>query len=70
MIAEKNRFDTLVVQSGEKPCPLTKALRVPIYTSSTFVYGSLDELMKGRYFYTRIQNPTLEVLILGGDASL
>ena len=59
---EEGRIDTKLVHSGEKPCPLTRALRVPVYMTSTFVYENFDELMKGRYFYTRIQNPTLEVL--------
>ena len=73
---EEDRIDTKLVHSGEKPCPLTRALRVPVYMTSTFVYENFDELMKGRYFYTRIQNPTLEVLeeklaeIEGGERAL
>ncbi|MGM0420070.1 MAG: methionine gamma-lyase [Bacillota bacterium] len=62
------KFNTQAVHAGEKPCPETGALRVPIYQSSTFVFDNCEQ--GGRrfageepgYIYTRLGNPTQSAL--------
>src|SRR5919201_1673705 len=50
-------FSTLALHSGQDPEPLTGAVSVPIYATSTYVQ---DELGKPRlgYEYARVTNPT------------
>nr|MDO8100782.1 PLP-dependent aspartate aminotransferase family protein [Candidatus Njordarchaeota archaeon] len=73
---EESRFNTKAVHSGEAPDPTTHAHRVPIYQTSTFVYENPDQLVRGRYFYTRTSNPTIDALeekvaaLEGGEAAL
>lgn len=61
-------FSTKSVHSGEKLCPLTGSITIPIYQTSNFGFTDLDGLRrvfadhsKG-YFYTRYSNPTLEAV--------
>jgi methionine-gamma-lyase len=62
MREDEERFDTKAVHSGESPDPATRAHRIPIYQTSTFVYETIDKLVSGKYFYTRDGNPTIAAL--------
>jgi methionine-gamma-lyase len=73
---EEARFNTKAVHSGEKPCPVTRAHRIPIYQTSTFVYENIDKFVSGRFHYTRTSNPTIVALeekvaaLEGGEAAI
>lgn len=54
------RFDTKAIHSGQEPDPLTGAVNVPIYMTSTYVQSS-PGVTKG-YDYSRTVNPTRSVL--------
>jgi len=64
----KYRFDTLALHGGQKPDPATGARAVPIYQTTSFQFKDTDHA--GRLFalqefgniYTRIMNPTTDVL--------
>jgi len=62
------KFDTLQVHAGQRPDPTTGARAVPIYQSSSFVFKSTEHARALLNFeeegntYTRIGNPTSEVL--------
>ncbi|ALS26587.1 O-acetylhomoserine aminocarboxypropyltransferase [Paenibacillus sp. 32O-W] len=66
--AKKWRFDTLQVHAGQEADPTTGARAVPIYQSSSFVFKSTELARAILNFeelgntYTRISNPTNEVL--------
>ncbi len=62
MKEDENGFNTKAVHSGESPDPATRAHRIPIYQTSTFVYETIDKLVSGKYFYTRTSNPTIAAL--------
>ena len=71
MSAEKNgqyHFDTLQVHAGQAPAPGTNARAVPIYQTSSYTFEDADHgarlfaLEEFGNIYTRIQNPTTEVL--------
>jgi cystathionine beta-lyase/cystathionine gamma-synthase len=49
-------FATRAIHSGQEPDPLTGAVNVPIYLSSTYVQQGIGE-HKG-YEYSRVSNPT------------
>lgn len=57
-------FDTLTIHAGAQPDPATGARSVPIYLSTSFVFGSSDRaaalfnMERGGHVYTRISNPT------------
>src|SRR5258706_13898119 len=56
---KKNRqpgFATRAIHSGQEPDPLTGAVTVPIYPTSTYVQQGIGE-NKG-YEYSRVSNPT------------
>lgn len=54
------RFDTKAIHAGQDPDPLTGAVSVPIYQTSTYVQ---DELGKHKgYEYARTKNPTRSAL--------
>src|SRR6202162_6487219 len=55
---KKNRggFATRAIHDGQQPDPLTGAVNVPIYLSSTYVQQGIGE-NKG-YEYSRVSNPT------------
>src|SRR6266849_5206937 len=61
-------FDTRSLHAGYKPDPTTKARAVPIYQSTSYVFddtadaASLFALQKFGNIYTRIMNPTTDVL--------
>ncbi|HKV90552.1 MAG TPA: PLP-dependent aspartate aminotransferase family protein [Thermoplasmata archaeon] len=54
------RFDTRLIHAGQPPDPLTGAVNVPIYLSSTFAQSAPNR-HKG-YVYSRSANPTRSVL--------
>ena len=58
---ESRGFSTTCVHAGQYPEPLTGAVTVPIYATSTYVQ---DELGKPRlgYEYARVTNPTRDRL--------
>jgi cystathionine gamma-synthase len=53
-------FETLAIHDGQTPEPLTGAVSVPVYQTSTFGRESLDS--RPDYFYSRIGNPTRSAL--------
>jgi cystathionine beta-lyase/cystathionine gamma-synthase len=60
---KKNRqagFATRAIHDGQQPDPLTGAVNVPIYLSSTYVQQGIGE-HKG-YEYSRVSNPTRDRL--------
>src|SRR6266851_5753320 len=75
-------FATLAVHAGQVADPATKARAVPIYQSTSYVFDNADHA--GRLFalqefgniYSRIMNPTVDVLekriaaLEGGAAGL
>ncbi len=65
---ESSGFFTKAIHAGQEPDPLTGAISVPIYQSSTFVF---DNTAQGAarfagtedgYIYTRLGNPTTRAL--------
>jgi cystathionine beta-lyase/cystathionine gamma-synthase len=52
----KKGFATLAIHAGQEPDPLTGAVTVPIYPTSTYVQQGIGE-NKG-YEYSRVTNPT------------
>lgn len=75
-------LDTLALHAGQQPDPTTGARAVPIYQTTSYVFRSVEHaasLFALREFgniYTRIMNPTTEVLekrlaeMEGGSAAL
>lgn len=66
---EKNYgFDTLSIHAGHKPDPATGAVVVPIYQTTSYVFrdtehaAKLFSLEEEGNIYTRIMNPTTDVL--------
>jgi cystathionine beta-lyase/cystathionine gamma-synthase len=53
---KKPGFATLAIHAGQEPDPLTGAVTVPIYATSTYVQQGIGE-NKG-YEYSRVTNPT------------
>lgn len=53
---KKPGFATLAIHAGQEPDPLTGAVTVPIYPTSTYVQQGIGE-NKG-YEYSRVTNPT------------
>jgi O-acetylhomoserine (thiol)-lyase len=76
------KFDTLCVHAGQTPDPVTHSRGVPVHRTSSYVFDStahaadLFSLREMGNIYTRIQNPTQEVLerrlaaLEGGAAAL
>ena len=68
MSEQSMKRDTLCLHGGQEPDPTTNARAVPIYQSTSFVFNDTDHA--GRLFglqefgniYTRIMNPTTDVL--------
>lgn len=62
------RFDTLAVHGGQQPDPTTLARAVPIYQTTSYLFTDADHaarlfaLEEFGNIYTRIMNPTVEVL--------
>lgn len=66
--ASNYRFDTLQLHAGQAPDPTTGSRAVPIYQTSSYVFKDSDHaanlfaLKEFGNIYTRIQNPTTDVL--------
>ena len=58
---EKRGFSTTCVHAGQYPEPLTGAVTVPIYATSTYVQEELGKPRLG-YEYARVTNPTRDRL--------
>jgi len=62
------KLETLAIHAGYQPEPTTKAVAVPIYQTVSYAFDSAEHgaalfnLEVDGYRYTRIQNPTTEVL--------
>lgn len=82
-MAKKNlKFDTLQVHAGQAPDPVTGSRAVPIYQTTSYVFrdaehaANLFALKEAGNIYTRIMNPTTDVLeqriaaLEGGVAAL
>jgi O-acetylhomoserine (thiol)-lyase len=75
-------FDTLQLHAGQSPDPTTGSRAVPIYQTSSYVFHSAEHaenlfaLKESGNIYTRIMNPTTDVLekrvaaLEGGAAAL
>lgn len=50
-------FSTIAIHAGQEPEPLTGAVSVPIYATSTYVQDELGKPRQG-YEYARVTNPT------------
>ena len=62
------KFETLALHAGQKPDPTTKSRAVPIYQTTSYVFDDtghaarLFGLQEFGNIYTRIMNPTTDVL--------
>jgi OAH/OAS sulfhydrylase len=62
------RFETLQVHAGQEPAPGTNARAVPIYQTTSYTFDDADHgarlfaLEQSGNIYTRIMNPTTDVL--------
>jgi O-acetylhomoserine (thiol)-lyase len=80
--AKSRRFETLAVHGGQEPDPTTTSRGVPVYRTSSYVFPSTERaanlfaLKELGNIYSRIQNPTQDVLeqrvtlLEGGAASV
>ena len=60
---DKLQFDTQQGRAGEDPYPTASgSLRIPLYSTKSFAYSSLSELLENHYSYSRTENPTLYAL--------
>ncbi|ARJ05613.1 bifunctional o-acetylhomoserine/o-acetylserine sulfhydrylase [Humibacter sp. BT305] len=76
------KFETKQIHSGAQPDPVTNARATPIYQTTSYVFNSADHaknlfaLAEFGNIYTRIQNPTQDVVeqrvaaLEGGTAAL
>jgi O-acetylhomoserine (thiol)-lyase len=68
MPAPRHKFDTLKVRAGYQPKDHQNAIAVPIYQTASFDLGStarVDRLLsfqEAGWLYTRVANPTVDVL--------
>ncbi|KQT74321.1 bifunctional o-acetylhomoserine/o-acetylserine sulfhydrylase [Microbacterium sp. Leaf436] len=69
MSASENwRFETKQIHTGAQPDPVTKARATPIYQTTSYVFDNADHaanlfsLAEFGNIYTRIQNPTQDVV--------
>jgi O-acetylhomoserine (thiol)-lyase len=77
-----SRIHTLCLHAGQKPDPITKSRAVPIYQTTAYVFDSVEhaanlfDLKEPGNIYSRIMNPTVDVLeqrlaaLEGGSAAL
>lgn len=62
------KLETLCLHGGQQPDPTTNARAVPLYRTASYVFDSAEHatnlfaLKELGYIYTRLQNPTTEVL--------
>jgi len=80
-MADKKRIETICIQGGYTP-KNGEPRQIPIYQSTTFKYdtsedmGKLFDLEASGYFYTRLQNPTNDLVaaklceLEGGSAAM
>lgn len=67
-LPENLRFDSLAVHAGQEPDPTTGARAVPIYQTTSYNFRDSDHaaalfsLQEAGNIYTRIMNPTTDVL--------
>ena len=54
-------FETRAIHDGQEPDPLTGAVNVPIYQTSTYAQDGVGE-MRGWHDYARTINPTRTAL--------
>ena len=78
----KAKFHTLCLHAGQRPDPSTKSRAVPIYQTTSYVFDSVEhaanlfDLKEPGNIYSRIMNPTVDVLeqrlaaLEGGSAAL
>jgi len=78
----KDKFHTLCLHAGQRPDPTTKSRAVPIYQTTSYVFDSVEhaanlfDLKESGNIYSRIMNPTVDVLeqrlaaLEGGSAAL
>src|SRR6266852_6027396 len=57
----RHGFDTRAIHAGQEPDPLTGAVAVPIYQTSTYKQDGVDGL-RGGFEYSRSANPTRTAL--------
>ncbi len=81
-MSDNFKLETLCLHAGQQPDPTTTARAVPIYRTSSYVFkdtehaANLFALKELGNIYTRIMNPTQEVLenriaaLEGGAAAL
>jgi len=68
MTNKKFRFNTLQVHAGQNPDPTTGSRAVPIYQTTSYVFNDVEHaanlfaLKENGNIYTRITNPTTDVL--------
>src|SRR5512136_1255759 len=68
MTAPPRKFDTLALHAGQSADPATLARAVPIYQTTSYVFKSSEHaanlfgLKEFGNIYTRIMNPTTDVL--------
>ena len=69
MSAPENwRFETTQIHAGAQPDPVTKSRATPIYQTTSYVFDNTDHaanlfaLAEFGNIYTRIQNPTQDVV--------
>jgi O-acetylhomoserine (thiol)-lyase len=66
--ATMNGFETMALHAGQDPDPATNARAVPIYQTTSYVFNDSDHaarlfgLQEFGNIYTRIMNPTTDVL--------
>ena len=78
----KQRFETIAIHGGYRPDEKTGATQVPIYYSNAYEFkdaqhaADLFDLNVGGHIYTRLSNPTVEILenriamLEGGSAAV
>ncbi len=81
-MANKYRFETLQVHAGQEPDIATGATAVPIYQTTSYTFKNCEhakalfDLKEAGYIYSRLTNPTCDVLekriaaLEGGVAAL
>jgi O-acetylhomoserine (thiol)-lyase len=81
-MSKNYQFETLQQHAGQVPDPVTGARAVPLYQTTSYVFHDTQEgedlfgLKKAGYIYSRLTNPTQEVLekriaaLEGGTAGL
>ncbi len=67
-VKQEHHPDTLCLHAGQEPDPTTGARAVPIYQTTSFVFKDTDqaarlfELKEEGHIYSRISNPTVDVV--------